>query len=93
MDTDHKDPQTVPTTPQTAQDQEKDVTKSSDKRYKAIILMVGLVIHSFLEGMGIGLSANPVTIFIGIVLHKGLAGFALGGTIIRAEEDIKTYAI
>mmetsp|Transcript_131598 Transcript_131598/g.281388 ORF Transcript_131598/g.281388 Transcript_131598/m.281388 type:complete len:331 (-) Transcript_131598:194-1186(-) len=59
------------------------------ERASAKALIAALVVHSILEGIGIGAqssTASLVPIFIAVGLHKGLAGFALGANLLRACE-------
>ena len=48
--------------------------------------MVALSVHSFFEGLALGLCTtfgNTMGIFIAILVHKGIAGMSLGISLIK----------
>jgi len=52
--------------------------------------MVALSVHSFFEGLALGLCktfGNTMGIFIAILVHKGIAGMSLGISLIKTFPD------
>lgn len=53
----------------------------------AVTVMIGLCIHSVMEGLALGAQEEVeqgVSIFLAIMMHKGLAAFALGNEVLSA---------
>jgi solute carrier family 39 (zinc transporter), member 1/2/3 len=51
--------------------------------------MVALSIHSFFEGLALGLCttfASTFSIFIAILIHKGIAGMSMGISLLKAND-------
>jgi zinc transporter ZupT len=44
----------------------------------AYIIFAALSIHSIFEGLALGLSTSPLTLYLAILLHKSLETLALG---------------
>lgn len=54
----------------------------------SVILLCALSLHSILEGLAVGVSANPTEVWsvtIAIVAHKGFAGYALGSSMVASQ--------
>ena len=52
----------------------------------AYIIFAALSIHSIFEGLALGLSTSPLTLYLAILLHKSLETLALGMTFLYKME-------
>ena len=62
-----------------------------ESKAMAVILYLALSFHSFMEGLGVGVSSaqSAWALTFAIVAHKGIATFALGTSIVR--QGVSTY--
>jgi len=61
---------------------------------EGLVLVAGLGVHSFFEGLLLGLATNTTStdsLFAGIIAHKGFASFALGAVLIRMMPSYKWF--
>jgi zinc transporter ZupT len=61
----------------------------------AVILYLALSFHSFMEGLGVGVSSAGAAwgLTFAIVAHKGVATFALGTSVVRSGVSTLEYAL
>jgi len=80
------------------QDEGMDANESQLLRYRIVaqVLELGIVVHSVVIGLSMGVSNNPCTIkplVIAMCFHQLFEGMGLGGCILQARYGIKVKAI
>ena len=66
--------------------QEPEKKKCCNLNTTPFIIMIALSVHSFFEGLALGLCTtfgNTMGIFIAIAVHKGIAGMSLGISLLK----------
>ncbi|GAB4836828.1 hypothetical protein Ancab_001742 [Ancistrocladus abbreviatus] len=77
-------------------DEKENESKLLRYRIVAQVLEVGIVVHSVVIGLSMGVSNNPCTIrplVAAMCFHQLFEGMGLGGCILQAEYGLKTKAI
>jgi len=63
---------------------------------RSLMLIVSLSVHSFLEGIAMGLqekTGSLTAIFVAVLFHKSLMAFSMGTNLVRAKQNSKRILI